>query len=143
MAPGGEGVRRWRCRQRRVVRILAVAAIAALSLLAAAGSASARTVPVYTYTGQYYDGAGSTAGTLAVPGDIEVNQTAEKGYVVDPVRLNGSVSQFDAEGNPLAVHRARRGDGDSGPRRRALSVWRSTTRRRHRRATSMWSRKKW
>ncbi len=83
------------------MRVLAVAAVAALSVLAAAGSASARSVPVYTYTGQYYDGAGSTAGTLAVPGDIEMNQTAEKGYVVDPVRLNGSVSQFDNEGNPL------------------------------------------
>src|SRR5262245_22649062 len=84
------------------LRAVAVAAIAALSLLAAAGSASARTVPVYTYPGQYYDGTGSTAGTLAVPGDIDMNQVAEKGYVVDPVRLNGSVSQFDGEGNPLA-----------------------------------------
>ena len=85
-----------------VVRVLTVAAIAALSLLAAAGPASARTVPVYTYTGQYYDGTGSTAGTLAVPTDLDMNQTAEKGYVTDPVRLGGSVSQFDADGNPLA-----------------------------------------
>ncbi len=85
-----------------VVRVLTVAAIAALSLLAAAGPASARTVPVYTYTGQYYDGTGSTAGTLAVPTDLDMNQTAEKGYVTDPARLGGSVSQFDGEGNPLA-----------------------------------------
>jgi hypothetical protein len=85
-----------------VVRLLTVAAIAALSMLAAAGSASARTVPVYTYTGQYYDGTGSTAGTLAAPTDLDLNQTAEKGYVTDPVRLAGSVSQFDGEGNPLA-----------------------------------------
>jgi hypothetical protein len=88
--------------RKTVVRVLAIAAIAALSLLAAAGSAIARTVPVYTYTGQYYDGTGSTAGTLAAPTDVDLNQTAEKGYVTDPVRLGGSVSQFDRDGNPLA-----------------------------------------
>jgi hypothetical protein len=82
-------------------RALAVFALAAIALLAGAVQAGARTVPVYTYTGQYYDGTGSTAGTLAVPGDIDLNQTAEKGYVVDPVRLEGSLSQFDGEGNPL------------------------------------------
>ena len=84
------------------VRALAVLALAALSLLAGAAQASARTVPVYTYTGQYYDGAGSTAGTLAYPSDLDLNQTAEKGYLTDPARLGGSVSQFDGEGNPLA-----------------------------------------
>ncbi len=31
-----------------------------------------------------------------------MNQTAEKGYLTDPARLGGSVSQFDGEGNPLA-----------------------------------------
>ena len=84
------------------VRALAVLALAALSLLAGAAQASARTVPVYTYTGQYYDGAGSTAGTLAYPSDLDLNQTAEKGYLTDPARLGGSVSQFDGVGNPLA-----------------------------------------
>src|SRR5262245_26161383 len=85
-----------------VFRVLTLAAIAGLALLAAAGSAIARTVPVYTYTGQYYDGAGSTAGTLAAPTDMDMNQTAEKGYVTDPVRLGGSVAQFNSAGNPLA-----------------------------------------
>jgi hypothetical protein len=84
------------------VRALAVIALVALSLLAGAAQASARTVPIYTYTGQYYDGAGSTAGTLAYPSDLDLNQTAEKGYLTDPARLGGSVSQFDGEGNPLA-----------------------------------------
>ena len=84
------------------VRALAVLALAALSLLAGAAQASARTVPVYTYTGQYYDGTGSTAGTLAYPSDLDLNQTAEKGYLTDPARLGGSVSQFDGDGNPLA-----------------------------------------
>ena len=77
------------------------------------------------------------------PGDIDMNQTAEKGYVADPVRLSGSVSQFDGEGNPLAFSALEGATADPGPRRRAASVWRSTTRRRHRRATSTWSPKTW
>ena len=84
------------------VRALAILGLAALALLAGAVQASARTVPIYTYTGEYYDGAGSTAGTLAYPSDLDLNQTAEKGYLTDPARLGGSVSQFDSDGDPLA-----------------------------------------
>jgi hypothetical protein len=82
-------------------RLLAVAALTAMALLAIVGTAGARTVPVYTYTGKYYDGTGSTAGTLAFGTDVAVNQATNHVYVTDPSRLEGSVSQFDSEGNPL------------------------------------------
>ena len=82
-------------------RAIAIAALTVTALLAIAVSASARTVPTYTYTGKYYDGSGSTAGTLVVGNDVAINQANGKGYVADPYRLGGSISQFDAEGNPL------------------------------------------
>jgi hypothetical protein len=82
-------------------RALAIAAITVTAMLAIAVSAAARTVPTYTYTGKYYDGNGSTAGTMVVGKDVAVNQANGRVYVVDPARLEGSVSQFDAEGNPL------------------------------------------
>ena len=90
------------------VRALAILGLAALSLLAGAVQASARTVPVYTYTGQYYDGTGSTAGTLAFrQRHRPSNQTAEKGYVVDPGRGTAPSRRFDREGNPLAFARSK------------------------------------
>lgn len=80
-----------------------LAALAALvATLALAGSAAARTIPLYTYTGKYYDGAGSTAGTLAFATDVAINQGNGRGYVTDPARMGGSFSQFGPEGNPLA-----------------------------------------
>src|SRR4051812_26426314 len=82
-------------------RTLAAALVAIAALLAVAGLAAARTIPVYTYTGDYYDGAGSTAGTLVVGVDVAVNQSNGKAYVADPARLGGSISQFDADGDPL------------------------------------------
>src|SRR5215207_2271174 len=72
------------------------------SFLAIAGPAAARTIPIYTYTGDYYDGFGSTAGTLAFGLDVDIDQSTGNGYVVDPGRLNGSVAKFDADGDPLA-----------------------------------------
>jgi hypothetical protein len=65
-------------------------------------TADARTVPVYSYTGTYYDGTGSTAGPLGYAADADMNQAASTGVVTDPGALGGSVSQFDAEGGPLA-----------------------------------------
>jgi DNA-binding beta-propeller fold protein YncE len=80
---------------------LAPAVLAVVALLAFAATAAARTVPTYTYTGEYYDGTGSTAGPMSVGRDVAVNQENGRVYVVDPGTLGGSISQFDAEGNPL------------------------------------------
>lgn len=86
----------------RPMKLGATAALLAAALvLCIAAAASARTVPVYTYTGDYYDGAGSTAGTLVAGADVAINQSNGKGYVGDPARLGGSVSQFDPDGDPL------------------------------------------
>ncbi len=81
---------------------LAIGLAAIATQAALAGPAAARTIPVYTYSGHYYDGQGSTAGTLATGTDVDLNQTNGNGYVTDPNRMNGSFSQFDADGDPLA-----------------------------------------
>jgi hypothetical protein len=87
----------------RGARLAALTAFAAAALLALAGPASARTIPLYTYTGDYYDGFGSTAGTVAAAFDVAVNQSTGNGLVTDPARGNGgSFSQFNPAGNPLA-----------------------------------------
>ena len=83
-------------------RIAVVAALAVVALLALAGSASARTVPLYTFTGDFYDGSGSTAGTVAQATDVDVNQSTGNGFITDTARLGGSFSQFDADGDPVA-----------------------------------------
>jgi hypothetical protein len=79
---------------------LAIAAIACV--LALAAPALARTIPLYTYTGKYYDGAGSTAGTLAFGNSVAIDQVTNDGYVTDPARMDGSFSKFDADGKPAA-----------------------------------------
>lgn len=86
---------------RAALRIIPATIAALAAAMALAGSAAARTVPVYTYTGAYYDGAGSTAGPIQFATDVDMNQTASRGLVTDPGALGGSVSQFDADGNPL------------------------------------------
>jgi hypothetical protein len=82
--------------------ILAIAVLVLAATLVQVSAAFARTVPVYSYTGQYYDGTGSTAGTLVVGTDVAASQTTQRVYVTDPSRLEGSLSQFDASGNPVA-----------------------------------------
>ncbi len=86
---------------RTYLRALIVAIIATAATMAIVGSAAARTIPRYTYTGDFYDGFGSTAGTLSFGTDVDLNQVTGNGYVSDPNRLNGSVSQFDPDGDPL------------------------------------------
>lgn len=83
-------------------RALAIAIMAIIPAAVIAGQASARTVPVYSYTGEFYDGTGSTAGLLASSTDVEVSQETGNVYVADPARFNDSVSQFDASNDPLA-----------------------------------------
>src|SRR3954451_10851776 len=83
-------------------RFVALTAFTATALLVAlAGPASARTIPLYTYTGDYYDGFGSTAGTVASGSDVDVNQTTGTGFLNDAARQS-SFSQFDSDGNPVA-----------------------------------------
>ena len=84
-------------RIKHVHRALAAALIATAAVLALAAPALARTVPLYTYTGKYYDGAGSTSGTLAFGSDVAVDQTTNYAYVTDPGR--NDVSKFDPTAN--------------------------------------------
>jgi hypothetical protein len=87
----------------RGARTAVLTAFAAAALLALAGPASARTVPLYTYTGDYYDGFGSTVGSVAAGTDVAVDQSTGNGLVTDAARGNGgSFSQFDPAGNPVA-----------------------------------------
>jgi hypothetical protein len=87
-------------RIKHVHRALALALAATAAVLALAAPALARTVPLYTYTGKYYDGAGSTSGTLAFGSDVAVDQTTNYAYVTDPGR--NDVSKFDPDGKPAA-----------------------------------------
>jgi hypothetical protein len=90
--------------------VLASLLLGAAWMVVGAGSAAARTIPLYTFTGDYYDGAGSTAGTLAQGLDVGIDVDTGNGYVSDPGRLpGGSVSRFDADGDPVGFP-AREGD---------------------------------
>ena len=90
--------------------VLASILLAVALMIVGAGSAAARTIPLYEFSGDYYDGAGSTAGTLAQGVDVDFDIANDIAYVSDPGRLvGGSVSRFDADGDPLGFP-AREGD---------------------------------
>jgi hypothetical protein len=83
----------------RRAKIVTVAVFAAAAVWAVAATASARTIPIYTYTGSYYDGLGSTAGTLSQGTDVDVNQSTGNG-IVTAVGRGSTFSQFDSNGDP-------------------------------------------
>ena len=85
---------------KRFSRAFVLVLVTTAAVLALAGPALARTIPLYTYTGKYYDGFGSSSGTLAFGTDVAVDQTTHYAYVTDPGR--NDVSKFDPDGKPAA-----------------------------------------
>jgi hypothetical protein len=85
---------------KRFSQAFALVLVTTAAVLALAGPALARTIPLYTYTGKYYDGFGSSSGTLAFGSDVAVDQTTHYAYVTDPGR--NDVSKFDPDGKPAA-----------------------------------------
>jgi hypothetical protein len=81
-------------RIRVIVGLLATAA----AILALAGSASARTIPIYTHTEHYIDGFGSTAGTFSNIYGLDIDQSSRTIYVGDPGRFDGALSRFTLGG---------------------------------------------
>ena len=76
----------------RSTRVLIGIAAAAALLLLIAGSASAKTVYKYVYSGEYFDGSGSLKGQFKGLGGIDYEPATEKLYVSVPVRQGSSTS---------------------------------------------------
>ena len=95
----------------RSTRILfGIAAAVAACLLLAVGSASAKTVYKYVYSGESFDGSGSTKGQFKSLAGIDYEPATEKLYVSVP-GSPGIISKFNKNGTPANFSALNNGAG--------------------------------
>lgn len=95
----------------RSIRVMiGIAAAAALCLFLAAGSASAKTVYKYVYSGESFDGSGSTKGQFHELAGIDYEPANEKLYVSVP-GSPGIIAKFNKNGTPAKFSALNNGAG--------------------------------
>src|SRR5262245_64065808 len=95
----------------RSVRVLIGIAVAlAACLFLAVGSASAKTVYTYVYSGEFFDGSGSTKGQFKSLAGIDYEPATEKLYVSVP-GSPGIIAKFNKNGTPAKFSALNNGAG--------------------------------